>query len=93
MTENSRKEKRKNQTTIQFESELTLARATQIARQSELVKEQMERRDLSHSFDAVKGGDSGHLQSNGRARGGTDSRRVHGRPGIAERGAKYRRQK
>ena len=68
---------------LQLESELTLAKATQIARQSELVKQQTgEQRGLDHpSVDAVRGEGSGHLQRNGCTQ-----------PGVAEQ-AKYRCQK
>ena len=47
---------------LQLESELTLTKATQLARQSELVKIQIrEQRGLAHSSgDAVRGGGSGH---------------------------------
>ena len=64
---------------LQIASELTLAKTTQTARQSELVKRQVrEQRDLGHpSVDAVRGGGNGHLQRNGRAYDGTGSRGVH----------------
>ena len=47
---------------LQLESELTLTKATQLARQCELVKIQIrEQRGLAHSsVDAVRGGGSGH---------------------------------
>ena len=47
---------------LQLESEMTLTKATQLARQSELVKIQIrEQRSLAHSsVDAVRGGGSGH---------------------------------
>ena len=64
---------------LQIASELTLAKTTQTARQSELVKQQVrEQRDLGHpSVDAVRGGGNGHLQRNGHAYDGTGSRGVH----------------
>ena len=63
---------------LQLESELTLTKATQLARQSELVKIQIrEQRRLAHSsVDAVRGGGSGHPKRQYQARsGGTCSKR------------------
>ena len=62
---------------LQLESELTLTKATQLARQSELVKVQIrEQRGLAHSSDdAVRGGGSGHPKKQYHARsGGTCSK-------------------
>ena len=67
---------------LQLESELTLTKATQLARQSELVKIQIrEQRGLAHSsVDAVRGGGSGHPKRQDHARsGGTCSKRGQGR--------------
>ena len=67
---------------LQLESELPLTKATQLARQSELVKSQIrEQRGLAHSsFDAVRGGGSGHPKRHYHARsGGTCSKRGQGR--------------
>ena len=68
---------------LQLESELTLTKATQLARQSELVKIQIrEQRGLAHSsVDAVRGGDSGHpkRQYHARSSSSTSSRRGQGR--------------
>ena len=67
---------------LQLESELTLTKATQLARQSELVKIQIrEQRGLAHSsVDAVRGGGSGHPKRQYQARsGGTCSKRGQGR--------------
>ena len=56
---------------LQLESELTLTKASQLARQSELVKSQIrEQRGLAHSsVDAVRGGGSGHPKRQYHARG------------------------
>ena len=67
---------------LQLESELTLTKAIQLARQSELVKSQIrEQRGLAHSsVDAVRGRGSGHPKRQYHARsGGTCSKRGQGR--------------
>ena len=64
---------------LQIESELTLTKAAQLGRQSELVKLQIrEQRGLEHSsVDAVRGGGSGHPKRQYHAR----SRGISSKPG------------